>query len=96
MFLIISFIVIGIPIGYFLRKNEKVKKIVADLSTYTVYALLFFLGIQMGANDDIMSSLGSIGIKAFILAVCISLGSALAGLVVIKYLKGLEDKRGNI
>ncbi len=89
MFLIIGFIVVGIPIGYLLKTNEKVKKIVSELCSYTIYALLFFLGLQMGANEKVMASLGTIGLKALIFALTVSFGSAMAGILVKKLLKAL-------
>ncbi len=91
MFLEVGIIVAGIPFGWALKKNEKIKQVVGNLSTYTVYALLFFLGIQIGANEEVMASLGELGLKSLIFGLSISLGSILAGIGIHRYLKGLQD-----
>ncbi len=90
MFIEIGIIAAGVPIGFALRKHEKVKMVTEKLSTWVVYALLFVLGIKIGTNDEVMASLGILGFKALFFCICISFGSILFGLWAFKKIKGLQ------
>lgn len=90
MILEIGIIAAGVPFGFFLRKKEKFKTVVGHLCTYSVYALLFFLGLEIGSNEEIMQQIEFIGFKALILSLTITGASLIAGIYVHKRLKGLK------
>ncbi len=89
MLIEIGLIAAGIPIGWAMRKKEKIKTIVDKSCTYAVYALVFFLGIKIGNDKVTMSSLDVIGVQALIFSIAICFGSILSGVFIHKRLKGL-------
>ena len=68
MFTVIGIMFAGIAMGYLLRKIELLQKIGKPIS-YTIFLLLFLLGISVGANKDIVDNLATLGGQAFLLAV---------------------------
>lgn len=77
MFTVIGIMFGGIAVGYLLRKIEFLQK-VGKLISYTIYLLLFLLGISVGQNEEIIKNLSTLGIQAFLIAFAGTLGSVLA------------------
>ena len=75
--------IVGGVCGYFLRKL--VLPDVMVVITWLVYALLLFLGVEVGANDVLMSSLGSIGLAGIIIAVASTLGSCVCAMLLWRW-----------
>ncbi len=50
----------------------------------TIYMLLFFLGIDIGANKTIINNLSTLGLQALAIALAATLGTCLAALFVYK------------
>lgn len=84
MIVVIVLMFLGMIIGYFIRNKENLVKINDKLIMYSIFLLLFLLGIAMGNNEQIMSNLGSIGLHAFIIAIGALLGSILLAYFVEK------------
>ncbi|MBK5195815.1 MAG: LysO family transporter [Proteiniphilum sp.] len=83
-------VVSGILVGYLLRKTAFVKY-VSSLLSVVIMLLLFFLGVSVGINQQVVNNFASIGMDAFILTVGGTLGSLLcAKLIYRKFFK----KRG--
>ena len=83
---------IGIcAIGYFIggkaRKKQMELKGFGKVQTALIFLLLFIMGARIFANDKVVSSLGEIGISAFIMTVLCMGGSLLAVLITRKVLK---------
>jgi uncharacterized membrane protein YbjE (DUF340 family) len=74
---------LGIALGYLLRKKTILQKLGKPIS-YTIYLLLFFLGISVGGNSNIINNLPSLGGQACLLAFAGTLGSVLAAWAVYK------------
>jgi uncharacterized membrane protein YbjE (DUF340 family) len=72
---------LGIALGYLFRKKTMLQKLNKPIS-YTIYLLLFFLGISVGSNSDIINNLPTLGSQALLLAFAGTLGSVLAAWVV--------------
>ncbi len=89
MLSIFAFIILGIVAGYLLR-NSKIVKHIGTLLTIVIMALLFFLGISVGGNKQIVNNFVNIGWEAFILTVGGTLGSVLCAWWV--YRKFFKDK----
>ena len=83
MFIVISIMVFGIVLGYLFRRKTMLRKLDKPIS-YTIYLLLFILGISVGGNNDIIHNLPTLGGWAFLLAFAGTLGSVLAAWVVYK------------
>ncbi len=83
MFTIIGIMFVGIFVGYLLRNVEFLQR-VGKLISLTICALLLFLGISVGLNDNIIGNLQTLGLQALLFAVVGTSGSVLAGWAVDK------------
>jgi len=81
MLTIILCIIAGIVAGYLLRKNDFVKH-TGSLLSVVIMLLLFFLGVSIGTNEQVVNHFASIGLEAFILTVGGTLGSLLCAKLV--------------
>ena len=81
MFIVIGIMFLGIGLGFLFRKKEILQKIGKPIS-YTIYLLLFSLGISVGGNSEIINNLPSLGGQALLLAFAGTLGSVLAAWLV--------------
>jgi len=59
---------------------------------WSIYLLLFLLGISIGTNREIIRNFPSIGLKALILTVAGVLGSCLASLLIYRVYFGEKGK----
>lgn len=75
--------IIGGVCGYFLRKL--VLPDVMVVITWLVYALLLLLGIEVGTNKVLMSSLHAIGFKSAVIAVASTLGSCVCAMLLWRW-----------
>ncbi|MFP4042501.1 MAG: LysO family transporter [Bacteroidales bacterium] len=69
-------------IGFFIV-NKKLIRWVGKLTDVTIFVLLFFLGLSVGANERIVSNFENIGLQAFFLTVAATAGSV--GISVLVY-----------
>ena len=67
MFKILGLMILGIIIGYGLRRISFLRKVEVSIS-YTVFLLLFVLGVTIGSNRLIVDNLFSFGWQAALLA----------------------------
>lgn len=74
MFTVISVMIVGLCVGLLLRHRCLV--FVPRVITALIWLLLFLLGVEVGGNSDVINSLGSLGVEAFVLAVAGVCGSA--------------------
>ena len=63
----------GILCGYLLRKKQVAH--VHQVTTLLIWVLLFLLGLNIGSNEQIIHSIGSLGIEALLITVFATLGS---------------------
>lgn len=90
---IILIILAGIITGYILRNVSFIKYIGTALSVIIVL-LLFFLGVSVGANEQVVNNFVFIGLDAFILTVGGLLGSILcAWWAYFKFFKKKSSKK---
>jgi len=80
MLTVITLLTLGILLGFLLSNKEKIIGCVDQLTNWSIYLLLFLLGISVGVNGKIIKNFGEIGIKATILT-----AGAMLGSVVISY-----------
>ncbi|MDD2437606.1 MAG: LysO family transporter [Massilibacteroides sp.] len=84
MFTIIGIMFGGIGMGYLFRNIAVIPKLGVGIS-YTIYLLLFLLGISVGTNETIMKNLGTLGVEAFLIAFAGTLGSIFAAWGVYRF-----------
>ena len=77
MFIVISIMFLGIALGYAFRKVAFLQGLGKPIS-YTIFLLLFLLGISVGANESIVKNLTTLGGQAFLIALAGTFGSVLA------------------
>lgn len=87
MFTVLGLMFCGIFAGYVLRKVQYLQYLSQGISI-TIYLLLFFLGISVGANKEVISNLPSLGGNALFISSMAVIGSCLAAkLVYILFFK---------
>ena len=75
MITVLALMTLGIFIGLFINNRPKIIKGVDKMTTWSIYLLLFLLGIGVGLNEKIINNLHSIGLQAIILTIGAVLGS---------------------
>ena len=69
--LYLGMVVVGYPIGAMLRKKNIEFKGVNAVEMVTIAFLVFMMGARIGANDEVIRSLDTIGLEAFVLVVLV-------------------------
>ena len=88
MLQIICMMAAGIGVGWLLRRHNF--KIVGILLTILVWALLFFLGIEVGENEQIINSLQNLGLEALVLSLAGTAGSIACAWALWRIIKRRE------
>ena len=92
MFSIFAIILSGVLVGYLTRRRTYIKQ-VSSIINVIIVLLLFFLGIAVGTNKQIIENFASIGLQAFAIAFATTLGSVLcAWFVYNRFFKQTNDK----
>lgn len=78
---ILVIMAMGILCGFLLRRKEKIIRLAEPLLGWSVYILLFLIGIGVGVNKIVVERLGVIGIQALLLTLGAVIGSSLMALL---------------
>ena len=91
MFPVIGIMFIGIGLGYLLRRQSLswINKAITTL----IWLLLFLLGIVVGHNEQIIRSLPTLGVEAFVIAIVGVLGSCIAAWALWKHVNGRKEAK---
>ncbi|WP_353117617.1 LysO family transporter [Nitratidesulfovibrio sp.] len=93
----IGCIAVGVPAGYLLRTRPAVVGAVDRLTTWSIYALLFLLGLSLGSDDALVAKAGDIGLRAVVISMASLAGSVAAGwLLQHVLLRGALDGPGTV
>lgn len=84
MFGVILLMFCGIGIGYLFKKVAVLQKVNVSIA-YTIYVLLFLLGVSVGSNKTILENLDTLGLEAVLIAVSTTMGSVVAAWIVYKF-----------
>lgn len=91
MLLVVAIMLSGVLVGYLFKAKEL--KFLSKIIMTAIYLLLFFLGVTVGSNPDIMNNLTTIGVDGITIAVVSVLGSSLAALFVYnKFFKNSHNE----
>lgn len=93
MLVIITLMFTGVLVGYLLRKRPL--QHINSFITILIWALLFLLGLEVGSNPSIMSSLPTLGVDALILSVAAVTGSAFTAWLLWKSLHKTSPSKDN-
>lgn len=94
LFLYLTMAVIGYFIGSKLQHKQDDLKITGKIQTYAICIMVFFMGLRMGSNEEVINNLNMIGLYALILTVVILICS-LAAVTVTRRILGI-DRFGDI
>ncbi len=84
MFKVLFITFSGIAMGYLLRRQWWVEWLYKGIS-YTIWLLLFFFGLQVGANEQVVANLDTLGLKALAISLSGVLGSCCFAWMVYRY-----------
>ncbi len=84
-----SFLVIGYVLAWNAAKKGRAFPWVATAMMGTVYGLCFIMGLRMGANEQVISNLGSIGLMSLVITICCVFGS-MGAIFLMRKLLGLN------
>lgn len=84
MVMVFSLIGLGIIVGFVFRKKELVFKLNEKFTMYSIYLLLFLLGVSVGMNEEIISNIDKIGLDVFVITLGAVLGSVIASWILFK------------
>lgn len=85
MLTVILIMTAGIIFGYMIQSK---KKLVAGLNKsvlWIIFILLFFMGVSVGGNAEVMNNLDTIGLRGLQLALVTILGSVILAWIVYKF-----------
>lgn len=79
MLSLIGFLLVGITIGFFIQKRRlnRIFMLLSPVMNFTIGGLLFFLGITIGKNKQIMDNIAHFGIDALYISLGAVIGSVL-------------------
>ena len=81
----LGFALVGYFAGSFLEKKGIVIKGADKIQTACIMLLVFTMGSRIGSDDEIVKSLGTIGLTAFVMTVLILAGSIFAVFITRKF-----------
>lgn len=84
MFIVIGIMFAGVAVGFLLRHVQALQYIGRPIS-YTILLLLFLLGTSVGANQQIIGHLPTLGGQALLLASAGTVGSLFAAWFVFRF-----------
>jgi len=84
MIKVLIIMAVGIAFGALNRNKQKLIKANNKSTIWIIFLLLFFMGVSVGKNNDIMNNLDTIGLRGLQLAIVAVLGSVLLSWLVYK------------
>ena len=87
---VLLFLAIGMFVGYLLQSQRRVLEALSIATTWSLFLLIFLLGVSVGVNESIVHALGRLGVQALILSAGGIVGSVLMGWLVVRTGLGLE------
>ncbi|WMM23261.1 LysO family transporter [Tissierella sp. MB52-C2] len=92
LILYLGILVLGGFVGYKDKISEKLEANLDTIQSICLLFLLFVMGITIGINEEVMTNLFSIGLKAFIISIFTILFS-IVFVYIIKRFIVLEEER---
>lgn len=92
LLLYLAILVLGGVLGYKDMVSEKLNKKLSTIQNLCLLLLLFIMGVKIGLDDKVFSSLFTIGFKALVISLFTVLFSILAVYIVSKLAFKKEEK----
>ncbi len=90
MLKVVAIMFCGIAVGFLLRKRRL--RVVPHAVTVLIWLLLFFLGIEVGKNPQVISGIRNLGLEALWLALTGIAGTVLFSWALWRWIA--KDKKG--
>ena len=84
MWTIIILMIIGGLTGFLLSAKKRFNPFSESATNYIIYLLLFFMGLSVGTNREIMSNIQNLGFQALIISLFAIAGSIFVARFVFK------------
>ncbi len=88
---ILLLLIVSVAAGVGLQRFRALRH-VERTTTWTVWLLIFFFGISLGSNDEIVNDFGRFGFTAVVVAVAGIAGSVLAAWFFGRYIDKSKKK----
>jgi uncharacterized membrane protein YbjE (DUF340 family) len=75
----------GIVLGFLMRNHERMIRTADRIMNWTIYLLLFLLGLSVGVNETIIRNIHTIGVRALILTAGAIVGSVIVSYIVSRF-----------
>lgn len=75
----------GMTLGYLVRHKKQVIRITERLTIWSIFLLLFLMGLSIGRDPVIVGSLPSLGFNALLISLAGVAGSLMLALMLWKY-----------
>ncbi len=75
----------GMVIGYLVRRKKQVIRVTERLIIWSIFLLLFLMGLSIGRDPLIVGSLPSLGLNALLISIAGIAGSLVLALFLWKY-----------
>lgn len=75
----------GIILGYIFRRRRSIITIADKLAGWSIYLLLFLLGLSIGNNEMIINNFAQIGFNSILLTISGITGSVLLSFIAYKF-----------
>lgn len=73
--IVLAIMILGMGVGILIGNRPKIIKLISLLTSFSIFLLLFLLGIGVGSNKKIVTNLDTIGVQALVLTIGALLGS---------------------
>lgn len=95
MISVLGVMIVGMIFGYMIRKKDKLLAVTSYMTKVIIAVLLFILGVAVGLNDKIMSSLETIGLQSVVITFGALLGSLILAYVTYQCFFVSHPKSGH-
>lgn len=85
MAMLLLFLMLGMLLGFLFRKKKKLIILSEQLTAWSVYLMIFFLGASVGLNKMVLNTLHTLGAQALVLTAGSILGSVLISSLVYTF-----------
>ena len=85
----VAIILSGMAVGFLLRKRQL--RVVPHMVTVLIWMLLFFLGIEVGENPQVIDGITSLGLEALWLSIAGLAGTILFSWGLWRWVNGKKE-----
>lgn len=84
MIIVLVLMIVGMICGYILKEKKKILQLAEKMTTAIIFVLLFMLGIGVGLNKKVISSIDTIGWQAAVITIGTIVGSLIFACITFR------------